>query len=69
MSWDRAFAMWRPAYTNGAKPTNLVEKSPVEKFLAGSNADLVLPFGASIGGSYLYIFDKKGSLPGHEIPR
>lgn len=52
------------SYTNGAKPTNLVEKSPVEKFLAGSNADLVLPFGASIGGSYLYIFDKKGSFQG-----
>src|SRR5690606_34267081 len=49
---------------NGSKPTNLVERSPVEKFLAGSNADLVLPFGLSLGGSYLYIFDKQGSYSG-----
>jgi hypothetical protein len=49
---------------NGAKPTAVIERSPVEKFLAASNADLVLPFGASIGGSYLYIFDKKGSFQG-----
>jgi hypothetical protein len=49
---------------NGSKPTSLIEKSPVEKFLAGANADLVLPSGVSVGGSYLYIFDKKGSFQG-----
>ena len=52
---------------NGAKPTSLIERSPVEKFLAASNGDLVLPFGASIGGSYLYIFDKKGSYQGTQF--
>ncbi|MEO6096989.1 MAG: hypothetical protein ABIW76_15455 [Fibrobacteria bacterium] len=51
-------------YQNGAKPTNIIEMSPVEKFLAATNADLVMPLGASIGGSYLYIFDKKGTYQG-----
>jgi hypothetical protein len=49
---------------NGNKATSLVERSPVEKFLGAGNADIVLPIGVSLGGSYLLIFDKQGSYSG-----
>lgn len=55
------------SYQNGAKPTNLIERSPVEKFLLAENSDFVLPMGASLGGSYLFIFDKKGSYQGTQF--
>jgi hypothetical protein len=46
---------------DGSKVTSFIEKSPFEKFLGAANADLGLPFGLSLGGSHLTIFDKKGS--------
>ncbi len=46
---------------NGDKVTDFIERSPVEKFLGAGNLDLVLPAGISLGGSYLRIFDKKGT--------
>jgi hypothetical protein len=51
---------------NGNKATSGVERSPVEKYLAATNADLVLPVGVSLGGSYLLIFDKEGTYSGTE---
>ncbi len=47
---------------NGNKTTDNVEAANAEKYLAASNLDLTLPVGASLGGSYLLIFDKKGSF-------
>ncbi|MDB5106202.1 MAG: hypothetical protein JWP91_3891 [Fibrobacteres bacterium] len=49
---------------NGNKATAAVERSPVEKFLGSANADFVSPVGASLGGTYLAIFDKQGSYAG-----
>ena len=53
---------------NGNKATAAVERSPVEKFLAGGNLDLEFPFGVSLGGTSLLIFDKKGSYAGTGDP-
>ncbi len=53
---------------DGSKVTSFIEKSYFEKFLGGSNADLDLPLGLNVGGSYLVIFDKLGSFnPGLPI--
>ena len=49
---------------NGNKATAAVERSPAEKFLAGSNLDVSSGFGASLGGTALVIFDKEGSYAG-----
>jgi hypothetical protein len=49
---------------NGNKVTALIEASPVEKFMGGTNADLTFLKGVSLGGSFLNIFDNKGSYSG-----
>ncbi len=46
---------------NGAKPTDNVEAAIAEKYLASGNLDVSAPFGLSLGGTYLLLFDKKGS--------
>jgi hypothetical protein len=47
---------------NGDKPTDFTERANSEKYLAAGNLDLASPLGISVGGSYLLIFDKKGSF-------
>ena len=47
---------------NGDKPTNFVERALAEKYLGAGNLDLASPLGLSLGGSYLLLFDKKGSF-------
>lgn len=49
------------AIGDGSKVTALTEKWHFEKYLGAGNADFDLPFGLSVGGSHLTIFDKKGS--------
>ncbi len=47
---------------NGDKPTDFIERALSEKYLAAGNLDMASPMGISLGGSYLLIFDKKGSF-------
>lgn len=47
---------------DGSKVTAFTEKWHFEKFLGAANADIRLPFGFSVGGSHLTIFDKKGTF-------
>ncbi len=48
----------------GNKVTSLIESSPAEKFLFGSNAEVVFLKGLSVGGTFMHIFDKKGTYAG-----
>jgi len=49
---------------NGDKPADFIERALAEKYLGAGNLDLASPLGLSLGGSYLLIFDKKGSYAG-----
>jgi hypothetical protein len=49
---------------NGDKPVDQAEISKTEKYLGAGNLDLASPLGLSLGGTYLLIFDKKGSYAG-----
>jgi hypothetical protein len=51
---------------NGNKVTAAIEKSLVEKFMAAGNIDMTFLKGLSIGGSFLDIFDNKGSFAGSD---
>jgi hypothetical protein len=46
---------------NGSKVAAFIEKSPMEKFMAGGNGDATFLKGISLGGSFLDIFDNTGS--------
>ncbi len=46
---------------NGDFPTDQIEESPVEKYLAATNLEAVFPKGFSLGGSAMLIFDKNST--------
>jgi len=49
---------------NGGKPTAFIERSDVEKYLFGANLDATVLNGVDFGGTFMRIFDKKGSYTG-----
>ncbi len=47
---------------NGSKVSSIIDTSYMEKFLVAGNADMTFLKGVSVGGSFLNIFDNKGSF-------
>ncbi|MBD3346576.1 MAG: hypothetical protein GF401_16090 [Chitinivibrionales bacterium] len=51
---------------NGSKVANVIEFSPVEKIATGANLDTRFLKSITLGGTYIYIFDHKGSMEGSD---